>query len=220
MTEPNAPTDEHPPTGPDPDELPNEPPDVDELDLFEADPAAYEDLDEFVNTEWGETKTGRQRVKDVISRASRPLSVANVAELTAVSKPTARKELNELEAEGVVRGEDTANGRLYQRDPDWYRIKRIRTLSERDPGHLEKTLQRLEREVEGYKETYRKDDPEEVILSDTALSDEAWEDISYWRTAIVDIEYLRTALRYRRLKRCEDHTHSEGKNIFKNLNTV
>lgn len=221
MTGPNPPNtaeNGNPPAGPDPNELPDKPPDLDKLDVFEEDPSEYEDLNEFVKAEWAETKTGRQRVKDIISRASSPLSVAKVAELAEVSKPTARNKLKDLVEEGVVLAEDTENGCIYRRDPDWYRIKRIRELSQTNRAHLEEILRQLETEVDYYKETYEEDTPEDLILSDGTLSEETWEDISQWRTAIVDIGYLRTALQYCRLKKYEDYIPDSDKN--KNLNAA
>lgn len=220
MTEPDDPPTENdePSMGPSPDELSQEPPDLDEIDVFETDPSEFEDVNEFVEAEWAETKTGRQRVKEIISRASSPLSVATIAEYADVSKPTARTKLKDLVEEGVVRAEDTENGRVYQRDPDWYRIKRIRTLSRTNQARLEETLRHLENEVSQYRETYGEDTPEDLILSDGALSEGAWEDISHWRSAIVEIEYLRTALQYRHLSKCEDRLPDRDGN--KNLNAV
>lgn len=189
---------------PDEDELPNEEPDLSEIDPFEEDPSEYEDINEFVEADWSESKTARQRVKDVIVRVTSPRSAAEIADLADVSKPTARGELNDLVEEGTVLAESTDNGRAYQRDPDWYRIKRVRELAEKPRSALETTLQQLEQEIETYKEEYEEDTPEELILSNGPLADDAWEDISHWRTAIVDKEYLRTALQYAKLQRSED----------------
>jgi predicted transcriptional regulator len=189
---------------PEEDELPDEEPDLSEIDPFEEDPAEFEDINEFVEQDWSESKTARQRVKNIIVRATSPRSVAEIAELADVSEPTARSELNELAEEGTVLAESTENGCVYQRDPDWYRIKRVRGLAEKSQSALETTLHQLEQEIETYKEEYGVDSPEELILSDGPLGDKAWEDISHWRTALVDREYLRTALQYAKLQRSEE----------------
>jgi hypothetical protein len=190
--------------GPDPEELPEEVPDLEEIDPFEAEPSEYEDLDEFVRADWSEGTTARHRVREVIVRATSPQSAADVAELADVSEPTSRKKLNELAEEGTVFAEATDNGRVYQRDPDWYRIKRIRELAQQPQATLEPTLRRLEQEIEGYKDKYDANSPEELLLSDDPLDEETWEDISHWRTASVDRKYLRSALLYADLQRSEE----------------
>lgn len=199
-----------PPAFPDEDELPDDPPDLSEITVFEEDPSEYDDINEFVTDEWSQSKTARQRVKDVIVRTTQPRPTAEVAELADVSPPTARSELSELAEEGVVSAESTENGRIYQRDPDWHRIKRIRELAEKPHAALEATLQRLEREIERYTAEYEVDTPEDLILSDGALSDTAWSDISHWRTALVEREYIRTALQYAKLRRSEELLFDNG----------
>lgn len=205
---------------PDAAELPDEEPDPSEIDPFEEDPAEYEDINEFVEAEWSESKTARQRVKDVVVRATSPLSAAEVAELADVSEPTARSELNELAEEGTVLAESTDNGRTYQRDPDWYRIRRIRELAEKSQSALETTLQRLEREIETYREEYGENTPEELILSDGSLTDDTWEDLSHWRTAVVDREYIRTALQYAKLQRSEEVLFEDERDKDKELTST
>lgn len=171
MTDPNLiPTD---------DKLPDEEPDLSEIDPFDEDPSEYEDINEFVEADWSESTTARERVKDVIIRATSPQSATVVADLADVSPLTARDELNKLADEGTVLAESTDNGHVYQRDPDWYRIKRIRELSEKPQRALETTLRELEEKIEGYKDAHGVDDPEELILSDESLDDEEWEDISH-----------------------------------------
>jgi len=219
MTGP-TPTEENPPTGPDLEELPDQAPDLDEVDPFEADPSEYEDLNEFVRADWSEGTTARQRVRDVIVRTTSPRSAAEVADLADVSEPTARKKLNELADEGSVLAESTENGRVYQRDPDWYRIKRIRELAQKPQSTLETTLRRLEQEIEGYKQKYGEDGPEELVLSDAPLDEEAWEDISHWRTASVDRKYLRSALLYADLQRSEEHLFGDSDGEDKELNSA
>lgn len=219
MTEPTS-TKESPPDGPDPGNLPDEEPDLEEIDPFEEDPSEYTDLNEFVRSEWSEGTTARRRVREVIVRATSPRSAAEVAELADVSEPTARKKLNELADEGSVLAESTDNGRVYQRDPDWYRIKRIRELAQKPQTTLETTLQRLEQEIEGHKEKYGEESPEELILSDAPLDGEAWEDISHWRTASVDRKYLRSALLYADLQRSEEQLFGSTDGEDKELNSA
>jgi len=202
------------------DEPPDAAPDLSEIDPFEEDPSEYDDLNEFVEADWSESKTARQRVKDVIVRATSPLSAAEVANLADVSEPTARSELNELAEAGTVHAESTDNGRTYRRDPDWYRIKRVKELAEKPLSALETTLRGLEREIESYEEEYKEDTPEELILSEESLSDNTWEDISHWRTALVDREYLRTALQYAKLQRSEERLFDDESGEDKELTSA
>lgn len=223
MTDPTPTPEEdeyNPPVGPDPDELPDEEPDLSDIDPFEEDPSEYEDINEFVESDWSESKTARQRVKDVIARATSPRLVAEVADLADVSKPTARSKLNELAEEGTVLAESTENGRVYQRDPDWHRMKRIRRLAEKPQPALETTLQQLEEEIKRYEEKHKENSPEELILSDGPLDNEAWEDISHWRTALMDREYLRTALQYASLQRSEELLFDDHSDVHKELNSA
>jgi DNA-binding transcriptional ArsR family regulator len=205
---------------PEEDELPDDEPGLSEVDPFEEDPSEYDDLNEFVEADWSESKTARQRVKDVIVRATSPLSAAEVADLADVSEPTARSELNDLAEAGIVCAESTDNGRTYQRDSDWYRIKRVRKLAEKPLSAIETTLRQLEREIESYEEEYGEDTPGELILSEGALSDDEWEDVSHWRTALVDREYLRTALQYSKLQRSEERLFDDENGENKELTSA
>lgn len=49
------------------------------------------------------------------------------------------------------------------------------------------------------------DRPEELVLSNTSLDEEAWEDISQWRTPSVGRKYLHSGLLYVDLQRPEKH---------------
>lgn len=209
-----------PPEGPDPADLPDEEPDLDEIAPFEEDPSEFDDLNEFVKAEWAEGTTARQRVREVIVRVTDPRSVAEIAELADVSEPTARKKLNELAEGGTVSAESTDNGRVYQRDPDWYRIKRIRELAQKPHTTLETKLRRVEEEIEEYKQKYGTDTPEDLILTEGGLNEETWEDISHWRTASVDRKYFRSALMYADLQQSEEQVFGSDDGEDKELNSA
>lgn len=203
MPEPEETPEFGPPIGPDEAELPDEPPDLDELDPFEVDSAEYEDISEFVTEDWIESTTARERVKDIINRTASPMSAPEVAEVAEVSPPTARTELSNLADEGVVLAESSTNGTVYQRDPDWYRLKRIQRLAGKPQAVVESVLRQIDQEIQGYRDTYDVDTPEDLILDDEELGDETWQDISEWRTTLVDREYIRTALQFRQLRSVE-----------------
>lgn len=212
MTEPEpSPEDSgecDPPMGPDEAELPDEIPDPDELDPFEVEVDAYEDINDFVDAEWAESTTARHRVRKVILRIREPVTVTAVAEFANVSEPTARQELNQLVEAGEVRVENGQNGKVYQRDPARRRLRRLQQYSQQPKATLESALRQLRREIEEYKQAYEVDTPEDLILSRGSLDDETWADISHWRTAAVDLEYVRTALQLRRLRSAENDAPS------------
>lgn len=191
------------PVGPDDAELSDEPPDLDELDPFEGDPEAYDDLSEFVTDEWKASTTARERVRDVVCRTTEPTSASEVAELASVSDPTARDKLDSLVEENLVTADSGENGTVYQRDPDWYRVQRVRSLAEQPQKTIEAVLRRVDEEVEEYEETYGVDSPEDLLLDGDDLDDEAWRDVSEWRTALVDRQYVKTALQFQRIRRVE-----------------
>lgn len=192
-----------PPVGPDEAELPDESPNLDELDPFEAEPEEYDNISEFVSDEWRASTTARERVKDIIYRTASPMTAPEVAELAEVSPPTARTKLSNLADEGIVVAESSTNGTVYQRNPDWYRLKRIHGLADKPQATIESVLRRIEQEIEGYKETHGIDTPEDLILEDEELGDEAWQDVAEWRTALVDRQYIKAALQFRRLRAVE-----------------
>lgn len=223
MPEPEDSSEFGPAVGPDEAELPDESPDLDEIEPFEADTGEFEDINEFVSAEWRESTTARERVKDIIYRTATPMTAAGVADLAEVSEPTARTKLSSLADEGTVIAESSANGTVYQRDPDWYRLNRVRQLADKPPEAIESVLRRIEKEISGYKEEYEVESPEDVILEHESVGEEAWKDVSEWRTAIVDKQYIKTALQFRRLRSSDvnsfdPRTHSEdpdheGRNV-------
>lgn len=180
---------------PDDEELPEEPSDVHDIDPFENDPAAFEDINRFAESEWKESTTARDRVRAVIKRTEVPQSANDIAETAQVSETTARNTLNNLAEEGVVHAEKTANGRIYQRDPDWYLMQRVQRLSESD--QLISRIQHLQEELNQYREQYGTDSPEELVVSDGVLSEEELAAVSEWRTAKRDLSFLRAAYRFR-----------------------
>lgn len=214
MTESDPPSEENgefdPPTGPDETDLPEDTPDPEEIDPFEEDPAEFDDINDFVTAEWAASTKARQRVRDVIRRATDPVSVARVADLADVSKPTARDVLNDLSGEGIVLEERRSNGTVYQRHPEWHRYRRLQRYLEISNETLEAALRKLEQEIESYREAYEVESPEELVLAPGPVDDDTWADISEWRTALIDAEYLRTALQLDRLRRVEDATTHSG----------
>lgn len=170
---------------------------------FERDPTAYDDLAEFAPEEWRESTTARERVRDVAARLLEPATATEVAERTDVSPPTARAELGDLVQDDVVATESGERGTTYRRDPDWYRIQRVRDVADQPRAVVVDVLQRLDREIRAYRERYGVESPEDLLLEEEDLDDEAWQDCSEWRSALVDRQYVKTALRFQELRTAE-----------------
>lgn len=98
---------------PDADELPDEPGAIDELDPFEEVPEAFDDINTFASAEWEASTTARERVRAVIKRLVTPTTASDIGDIAQVSETTARNTLNDLADEGVVRAEETTNGKVY-----------------------------------------------------------------------------------------------------------
>lgn len=193
-------TEDRPEVFPDPEELPDEPVSADELSPFEEEPSDFDDLNEFATAEWNEGTTARERVRAVVRRAGSPKSADEIADIAAVSPTTARNELSELAEKGRVLAEETSNGTLYQRDPDWYLMERVRQLSQSES--LLDHIQSLQQELNEYRDAFGTDMPEEAIVSDGVLSNDELQDVSRWRTAKRDLTFLRAAYRFREAREC------------------
>jgi DNA-binding transcriptional ArsR family regulator len=184
---------------PEGEELPDEPPVVEDSGLFEEDPAEFDDINAFAGAEWEATTTARARVRAVIKRTETPTSASDIADVASVSETTARNTLKALDDEGVVRAEETANGKRYRRDPDWHLMRRVQRLARSD--RLVSQIEDVRSELNGYREAYGVDSPDELVVSDGVLSDVELEDVGAWRTAERDLSFLRAAYRFREAKR-------------------
>lgn len=192
--------DDGPDEFPSPDELPDEPVSVDEVSPFDEDPSNFEDIDEFATAEWKASTKARERVQEVVKRTASPKTASEIAGVAMVSTTTAREKLNDLAEDGIVLAEPTSNGRVYQRDPDWYLMQRVRQLSQTDS--LVDHIQALQQELNDYRDEFGTDLPEEVIVSDGVLSEEELQKISNWRTAKRNLTFLRAAYRFREARQC------------------
>lgn len=199
------------PVGPDEAELPAEPPDRADLDPFEGDPAGYDDLAAFVSEEWREATTARERVRDVIARASESVTASTLAELADVSEPTARTTLRSLVDEQYVKAESSKRGTVYRRDPDWYRMQRVRQLANESQATVESVLERIEDEIRTYRQRYGVDSPTDLVVDGEELDEQAWRDVSEWRTAQIDRQYVRTDLQFQRLREADDVAFSQDR---------
>jgi len=200
------------PDGPDEfpteEELPDEPVTVDDIDPFTVDDDEFKNINDFAAAEWKNETIADQRIRTVINRTTIPKSAGNIAATALVSETKARTTLNKLAEEGLVRSHQTDSGKLYARDPEWYLLKQIRQLAESQT--LVDQIQRVKQELAEYKAQYDATDPEELLISDTELTQKELDDISHWRTAERELSYLRAAYRLKEAKEQVSTTREPG----------
>jgi len=184
---------------PNPEELPEEPISPEDISPFDGDGAAFDDINEFARAEWKESTTADERIRTVIKRTVTAKTANEIADVAAVSESKARTALKALAEEGVASARQTDSGTAYQRDPDRHLIEQIHQLA--TGGDLVEQIQEMKAEIAEYREEYEIDSPEELLVSDRELSEQELTDVSHWRTAMRDFEYLRAAYRIQQAKR-------------------
>lgn len=191
---------------PDEDELPDEPLTTDDINPFEVDDSGFDDINEFAAAEWQQDATADERIRTVIKRTIRPKSASEIADQAVVSETKARNTLNKLVEEGTVRSHHTDSGTVYERDPDWHLLQQIHQLAANDT--LVDQIQRLKQELADLRDKYDANDPEELLIADKDLTQDELTDISHWRTAERELDYLRAAYR---LKEAKAQTYTPGR---------
>lgn len=181
------------------EELPDEPLSPEDISPFDVAGEGFDDIDEFATAEWKESTTADERIRTVIKRTVTPKTAKEIADVAAVSESKARTALKTLTEEGVASARQTDSGTVYQRDPDRYLIEQIHRLA--TTGDVVEQIQEVKAEIAEYREEYGLDSPEELLVSDRELSPEELTDVSHWRTAMRDFEYLRAAYRIQQAKR-------------------
>ncbi len=191
------------PDGPDEfpseEEIPDEPVTVDDIDPFSVDDDDFEDIDDFAAAEWKTQSTADERIRTVINRTTTPKSASDISDTALVSETKARTTLNKLAEEDIVTIHQTDSGKLYSRDPEWHLLKQIRKLASSET--LVNQIQRIKQELTEYKSKYDVDGPEELLVSDKELDQNALDDVSHWRTAERELNHLRAAYRLKEAKR-------------------
>ena len=179
-------------------ELPDDPVTVADIDPFAVADDGFEDIDDFAAAEWKNETTANERIRTVIDRTTTPRSAGDIAETALVSETKARATLNKLAAEGIVKRQQTDSGKLYSRDPEWHLLKQIRRLAGSET--LVDQIHRVKQELAAYKAKYDAADPEELLISDTELTQNELDDVSHWRTAERELSHLRAAYRLKEAK--------------------
>lgn len=184
---------------PDAEELPDESLSPEDISPFDVDGEGFDNIDEFATAEWKDSTTADERIRTVIKRTVSPKTAKEIADVASVSESKARTALKGLTEEGIASARQTDGGTVYQRDPDRYLIEQIHQLA--TAGDVVEQIQEVKAEIADYREEYETDSPEELLVSNRELSTEELTDVSHWRTAVRDLEYLRAAYRIQQAKR-------------------
>lgn len=134
--------------------------------------------------EWTARTDGFDRVRTTLERTRERKSAPEIAEEAFVSEKTARKHLDRLADLG--RAVTTQDGRTtrYGRDPDTHVIERVTELRrEHTRDSLIEGIQRTRNDIESFREKHGTDSAEQLAARlEPGAADEAWMDLSEWRT--------------------------------------
>lgn len=90
------------------------------------------------------------------------------------------------------------SGKTYERDPDWHLLQQVHQLS--TSNNLVNQIQRIKQDLADYHSQYGTEEPEDLLVSDRELTEDELADISHWRTAKRDFNYLRAAYRLKQAR--------------------
>lgn len=169
-----------------------------DISPFSVDTDEFDDINELATAEWKASTTADERIRAVIKRTTVPKPAKEIAETAAVSETKARTTLNKLAEGGIVRVHQTASGKAYERDPTWHLLQQVHQLA--TSGTLVDQIQRAKQELADYRSQYETDEPEDVLISDRELTEEELAEISHWRTAKREFNYLRAAYRLKQAR--------------------
>lgn len=150
--------------------------------------------------EWRERTDGFERVRATVERTREPATASEIGDRALVSEKTARKYLDRLVDLGVATAETDGRTTRYARDADALVARRVRELRR---GHTDAELldaiEDVRAEIERYREHHGVDSPEELAaLLDPGTADDAWRDLSEWRTAERNLALAQAAVSFGR----------------------
>jgi predicted ArsR family transcriptional regulator len=157
-------------------------------------------IDERAREEWVARTDGFERVKTTLETTRQSKSAGEIADEALVSEKTARKYLQrlaDLNAASVIQDERTTR---YKRDTDAFIAQRIRELrTDHSRQELIDGIQRMRAEIESFREKHDVDSSTELAMSlESGERDEAWEDLSDWRTTERNLSLAQAALSFDR----------------------
>lgn len=149
---------------------------------------------------WREHTDGFERVKATVERTNEPASAGEIADRALVAEKTARKYLDRLVDLGVATAETDGRTTRYARDTDALVARRVRELRrDHTDAELLDAIDDVRAEIREYRERYGVDSPEELAaVLDPGDPDDAWRDLSEWRTAERNLALAQAAVSFGR----------------------
>lgn len=150
-------------------------------------------------TRSGGDRTTFQRVYDVLTGVSEPVSASEFADRASCSENGARDALEQLVEMGIATRTDGRPAR-YGRNDAYFEWRRVESLvDEHSPGELRDRLSDLLDTDERFQEQYGVPGPDAVASSDVELTDgealeQRWDDVREWQTVRRDVRLLRRAV--------------------------
>lgn len=151
-------------------------------------------VNERVTAEWVEATTPFEGVRSVMQRTYDPQSVAEIAERARTSENTARKHLRHLAEDGFVTetADPDTTGARYRRSNESLVLEEAnRIRSSVDPTELTTRVAELQETVRTYREEFDADSPEDALLSDAEIDEEA---LREWQTVRRNLNFAKVAL--------------------------
>lgn len=157
----------------------------------------WDDINEYVKEEWKDDTTPFERVYTILEDTREGASAAEIAERALVSEPTARRHLKALERTGFATTENEGRTTLYKRDEDQIVMRRIHELrDEVTREELIAGIKDMKREIREFETEYDAVSPEELARQLSSDEDEAWDDVSRWKTTWQNLAIAQATLAY------------------------
>lgn len=154
------------------------------------------DVNDKVREEWKADTTGYERVKAVLAETTEPATAGELADRALVSEPTARKHLDELSELGVAEAHRDDRATRYRRSEEHVLNRRIREIRESHTHEeLADGIREMKRELADIRARHDAESPEELAVALDA-DDDAWSDVTRWRTTRKNLAIAQAALTY------------------------
>jgi len=142
----------------------------------------------------GPETTAFERVTSVIDATTEPVFASEIAELAAVSEPTARRHLKSLAEVGRIEAVAAEQGTKYKRSPSTLAMRLISALHRRySKAELQEGIEELREKVQTLRWRNEVNDPDDLATTLDAGSDD-WTDVSRWRSLEESLRIVKAAL--------------------------
>lgn len=153
-------------------------------------------INDRVKDDWTEETTGAERIETVLETTREPTSVADFAEQALVSKPTARKYLQDLVDKGIAEAVQDGRTTKYKRNEEEFLQQRIQELrNSHSNEELIEGINEMKQQLQQYRDEYGVETPEELARQLDA-DEPGWLDLGEWRTTRRNLAIAQAALSF------------------------